>query len=208
MRQFIINIFLTITLLAAVSNAAKAGNEPRLATKLGLDSTIFSMEIGPDQTPKAGGTFKVKIHVTPHGDWHVYSAKMSSEGGLTPLTIAVPPDIADYFKIAGIEETGDIRTGYDSNFMATTMAHYTPYDIVVTVTVLKKSADKIPFYLFLHYQTCNETMCMPPRTFAVPMTVIGQQPLKLTIAQVVTNKDASKSICVVGAHCGAKFETN
>ena len=185
MKLFILNIFLTIFLLGVTCHTSIAGTGPRLATKLGLDSTIFSMDIGPGQTPKAGSSFKVKIHVKPGGDWHVYSAKMSSEGGLTPLTIAVPEEISEYFKIDGIEETGDIRTGYDSNFMATTMAHYTPYDITVTITVLKKSADQVPFYLFLHYQTCNETMCMPPRTFAVPMTVIGQQPLKLTIAQVV-----------------------
>jgi len=188
MKLLIIKIFLTLLFVGSICHTSIAGTEPRLATKLGLDSTIFKMDIGPDQTPKAGGTFKVNIHVTPHGDWHVYSAKMSSEGGLTPLTIAVPAEISEYFKITALEETGDIRTGFDSNFMATTMAHYTPYDITVTVTVLKKSADQVPFFLFLHYQTCNETMCMPPRTFAVPMTVIGQQPLKLKIALIPKSK--------------------
>ncbi|SRR5579883_274522 len=173
----------TLLLLWGAPKSTFAGGEPRLANKLGRDSTIFSMSLMPKQMPKVGKTFKVKIHVTPHGDWHVYSSKMKNEEGLTPLTLQVPPQLEDFFEIEKIEETGNLHTAYDSNFMTVTMAHYSPYDIIVTMKVKKKSEGVVPFYLYLHYQTCNETMCMPPRTFAVPMTVIGEQPLKVKIAE-------------------------
>ena len=180
--RFTLSIVL-LGLFFAAGSASASG--PRVEKKLGLDSTIFTMSVIGKQTPKPGTTFRVKIHVSPGHDWHVYSSKMSSEEGLTPLTLALPPEISDYFSIAGIEETGKLTSKYDSNFMTMTMAHYTPFDIFVTVKVTKKADDEVPFSLLLHFQTCNETMCMPPRTFSIPMTFLGQKPLKLKIAQAV-----------------------
>ncbi|MFI5202249.1 MAG: hypothetical protein ACHQNE_07670, partial [Candidatus Kapaibacterium sp.] len=104
-------------------------NKANLATKLGLDSTIFTMKLDTKHHPTPGQSFTVKIHVAPGGNWHVYSSKMSSDGGLTPLTLKVPAEISQYFEITNISETGAIRESYDSNFMAVTMAHYTPFDI-------------------------------------------------------------------------------
>lgn len=158
-------------------------NKANLATKLGLDSTIFTMKLDAKHPPKPGQSFKVTIHVAPGGNWHVYSSRMSSDGGLTPLTLKVPAEISQYFEIEKVTETGALRTSYDSNFMSVTMAHYTPFDVIVTMKVLKKAEQEVPFYLLVHYQTCTETMCMPPRTFAVPMTVLGQEPLMLRIAE-------------------------
>jgi hypothetical protein len=158
-------------------------NKANLATKLGLDSTIFTLTLDAKHPPKPGQPFKATIHVAPGADWHVYSSKMTSDGGLTPLTLKVPPEISEYFEISNIDESGALRTSYDSNFMAVTMAHYTPFDLIVTMKVLKKADKEVPFYLLVHYQTCTETMCMPPRTFAVPMTVLGQGPLKLKLAE-------------------------
>ncbi len=157
-------------------------NKANLAKKLGMDSTIFTMKLDSQKPPKPGQTFKVTIHVAPGGHWHVYSSKMTSEGGLTPLMLKVPPELSQYFAITHIAETGKVRTSYDSNFMAITIAHYTPFDLIVTVKALKKSAQPLPFYLLVHYQTCTETMCMPPRTFTIPMTVIGQQPIKINLS--------------------------
>jgi len=174
---------LALVLLLVITPVLARAGEPRLATKLGKDSTIFTLSLDGKTAPQVGKTFNVRIHVKPGGDWHVYSSKMPSEGGLTPLTLQLPADLEEFFEIIKLDETGDLHTGFDSNFMAVTMAHYTPYDIIATIKVKKKAPAEIPFYLLLHYQTCNEFMCMPPRTFAVPMTVIGDQPLKLKIAQ-------------------------
>jgi len=180
--KFIFSIVLF--LLAAQACIVHAGG-PRIEKKLGGDSTIFTMTLDPGEHPKPGKSFHVTIHVTPGTDWHVYSSKMSTEGGLVPLTLAIPPELAETFEVEKIEETGDIKTAFDSNFMAVTMAHFTPYDLIATIKVKQKPNPDSAFYLLLHFQTCNETMCMPPRTFAVPMTFLGQPPIKLRVAGVI-----------------------
>jgi Disulphide bond corrector protein DsbC len=173
-----------VFLLVASAGDVRAG-APRVEHKLGGDSTIFSMTLNPKEHPKAGGTFQVTVHVTPGRDWHVYSTKMSTDGGLVPLTLAVPPELADYFEVEKLDEVGDVKTAYDSNFMTVTMAHFTPYDVIATIKVKKRPNPDSAFYLLLHFQTCNETMCMPPRTFEVPMTFLGQPAIKLHFAGVI-----------------------
>jgi Disulphide bond corrector protein DsbC len=178
--------FFAVTLFLIIAQAGSLhANGPRIEHKLGGDSTIFSMELGPKQHPKAGGTFQVIVHVTPGHDWHVYSTNMSTDGGLVPLTLAIPPELADYFEVEKLDEIGDIKTAFDSNFMTVTMAHFTPYDVIATIKVKKKPNPDSAFYLLLHFQTCNETMCMPPRTFEVPMTFLGQPAIKLHFAGVM-----------------------
>jgi hypothetical protein len=181
MKLIIAALFFTL----AVPAGSLRANGPRVEHKLGGDSTVFSMTLDTKLHPKVGKTFQVTIHVSPGRDWHVYSSKMSTDGGLVPLTITMPPELADYFDVEKLEETGDIKTAYDSNFDAVTMAHFTPYDVIATIKVKKKPNPDSAFYLLLHFQTCNETMCMPPRTFEVPMTFLGQPPIKLHIASVL-----------------------
>jgi hypothetical protein len=178
-------LFAAVLFIFAVQAGSLRANGPRIEHKLGGDSTVFTMTLDPNQHPKVGKTFQVTIHVAPGRDWHVYSSKMSTDGGLVPLTLSVPPELADYFDVEKLEETGDIKTAYDSNFDAVTMAHFTPYDVIATIKVKKKPNPDSAFYLLLHFQTCNETMCMPPRTFEVPMTFLGQPPIKLHIAGVM-----------------------
>lgn len=187
--KFILAFFLI--LMVAVAGSLRAG-EPRIEHKLGLDSTFFTMTLDQKHRPKPGGTFEITIHVTPGHDWHVYSTKMSTDGGLVPLTLVVPPELSDFFEIQSLTETGDIKTAYDSNFDAVTMAHFAPFDVIATIKVKAKPKIDSPFYLLVHFQTCNESMCMPPRTFEVPMTFLGQQPIMLQIAG--TMKSASQHL--------------
>ncbi len=174
--------FIFCATLFSSSGFAQFGRQ-RIETRLAADSTIFTMTLNQRHPLKPGESFQARIHVKPGSAWHVYSSKMSNADGLTPLTIVVPHPISDYFEITKITETGAIHKSYDSNFMAVTMAHYKPFDLIATVKVLKKSSKEVPFYLYVHFQTCTETMCMPPRTFEVPMTVLGKKPLNLKIAQ-------------------------
>ena len=181
------SIFVTVLFLIVAQAGILRATGPRIEHKLGGDSTIFSMTVAPKEHPKVGGSFQVTIHVTPGQDWHVYSSKMSTEGGLVPLTLVVPPELADFYEVEKIEEIGDVKTAFDSNFMTVTMAHFTPYDVIATIKVKKKPTIDTPFSLLLHFQTCNETMCMPPRTFQVPMTFLGQPAIKLRVAGVIRN---------------------
>lgn len=171
-------------LLAALLFGAPASraNDPKLATKFGKDSTLFSMQLDPHQKITCGKTFQATIHVTTGSVWHIWSASMSSEGGLSPLHIKLPEAIQKYFEIVAIKEVGKITLGYDSSFMTETKAHFGKYDIRATIKVRDNAPAPVPFEIYVYFQTCNEVMCLPPRTFAVPMLFAGQKPVDLTIA--------------------------
>ena len=140
------------------------------------------MNVDASKPHKVGSTFEVDIHVKPHVDWHVWSHDMSSDGGLLPLNVVIPEALSKYFKIVGIRETGEVKQAYDSSFEIETRAHYSEYDVQVIVKVLEASPTPTPFYVYLNYQTCNEIFCLPPAWFQVPMTVIGQKPVDLSLA--------------------------
>src|SRR5207302_5629298 len=67
---------------------------------------------------------------------------------------------------------------------AWTKAFYSDFDIVAKIKV-KQSAKigKDPFYLLINYQTCNESNCIPPNTYTVPMLFLGQKPLEIAVKE-------------------------
>lgn len=197
MRRVLLRFFISALLLTmshSVSAYAKfqagvAGrvvaarfNEPKLDTKLHPDSTIFTLKLDPTQPHKPGSTFEATIHVNPGVGWHVWSADMSSEGGLTPLKIAMPAQISKYFELVSFRETGEVKVGYDSAFDVATRAHYGEYDVIAKVTVREAAVAPVPFYLYVNYQTCNESTCQPPRWYSVPMVALGQKPIDFSFA--------------------------
>lgn len=185
-RSILLAAFLLVSLLAKPSYSFF--NEPKLSTKLYQDSTIFTLSLGEKQH-KVGSTFEVKIHVKPGKGWHVWSADMSSEGGLTPLKIQVPGDISKYFELVSFHEVGEVTTGYDSSFDVATRAHFGEYDIIAKISVIANAPQPVPFSLYVNFQTCNETTCQPPRWYSVPMTVLGEKPVDLSLAMLSRKED-------------------
>ena len=171
-----------LSALLLVGASPSHASDPKLSTKIGIDSTIFSISIDAKEKPTAGKTFQATIHIIPGSVWHVWSMTMSGDGGLTPLRIKMPEAISKYYEITALKEIGKIVNGYDSNFETATKAYFAPYDIVATIKVKDNSATPVPFSLYVFFQTCNESMCMPPRTFEVPMIIAGQKSIDLTIA--------------------------
>lgn len=180
MRRALLHLFGFAAMFAAIGHARAA--DPKLATRIYGDSTIFTLNVDSKQVHKVGTTFEVTMHVHPGTGWHVYSADMSSEGGLLPLKIAIPSEISKYFELVTYREEGPVVVAYDSAFDVSTRAHDRPYDIIVKVSVLAAAPAAVPFYLYVNYQTCNESTCQPPRWYQVPMTMLGGKPLEVMLA--------------------------
>jgi len=179
-----IGILVAAFVLSVPTGDTHAQRKPaRIETQLRADSTLFSLQLEPGTKPTAGKTFKARIHVKPGNGWHVWSARLSTEGGLVPLTLHIPDELSKYFTIMSIKEIGDAHVGYDSSFEAETIGYTTPFDIIATIKVRDNAAAPLPFSLLVNFQTCNETMCMPPRIYAVPMTILGEKPIDLTITK-------------------------
>jgi thiol:disulfide interchange protein len=175
------HIVLCVALLLAGVGVGR-GKDPRLEKKISRDSTIFIVNLEPNQVPTAGKEFKVRMHVQFPNYWHVYSSQLSPEGGLTPLTIQFPDSLSDYFQVVNLSETGKLKTWFDSSFMSVVKAHFSPFDLIATIKVKKNSSTLIPFHFYVQFQTCDTNSCQPPRWFEVPMTVLNARPLMLKIA--------------------------
>ncbi|MFI5202748.1 MAG: protein-disulfide reductase DsbD family protein, partial [Candidatus Kapaibacterium sp.] len=169
-----------VLLLSGVVIAHAKG--PRLENKFSGDSTHFSLKLEPGESPTAGKTFKVRLHVAASPAWHIYSSQMSDEGGSVPLQLSIPDDLADLFQITNLTETGKIITAYDSNLESVTKAHYHPFDVIATIKVRKNSDVPVPFRLYVHFQACDSSMCQLPRWFEVPMPILDAKPLVFKIA--------------------------
>jgi hypothetical protein len=153
--------------------------------RLYRDSTIFTAKLLKGHPKKTGDTFKVKIHVDVHSPWHVWSSKMVDDYAMLPLKVIVPDSLTNYFEITKLNELTEPTVRFDSNFQLLTKANYEPFDLIATVKVKHKLSASVPFYLYVRYQAVNPTQCMPPMTYEVPMTFLGQAPIKLRVADAM-----------------------
>ncbi len=203
-------VFIGLTLLGTVSYAQKLS---KIREKFAPDSATFSLSVDPNQDFSQGKTFDAKIHFKIGKHWHVYSSKSDAEAS-SPLVVEIPSDLANNFRLVSFEEKGKITPKFDSNFMATTKAFYSDFDIIAQIKVLKSSnVGKNPFYLWMNYQTCNESNCIPANTFTVPMLFLGKEPLQLMITKESGDADtteaagsvdtSSKTLAVVTAQAPA-----
>jgi thiol:disulfide interchange protein DsbD len=159
--------------------------KPRLAEKLSNDSTVFTIVLDPAQKPEQGKTFEVKIKANPNSHWHLYSSTMSPDVGPTPLALSIAPELKNTYKLVSMRETGGrVVQKYDSSFEGVTKAIYGNFAMTATVKVLPGAPiGKAPLAFTIGYTTCSESICLPPRTFAIPMKFLGQKDVFIDIAK-------------------------
>jgi len=193
-RRFL--IVLILTGLFPLGTTTFAQKLLKTREKFEPDSATFSLSVDPSQDLSQGKIFDAKIHFKVGKHWHVYSSKSDAEAS-SPLILQIPPELANSFQLISFEEKGKVTPKFDSNFMATTKAYYSDFDIIAKIKV-KHSATigKDPFYLWMNYQTCNESNCIPANTFTVPMLFLGKEPLQLAITQGTGEADTTKEISV------------
>ncbi len=176
-------ILFVLTGLIPFGTISYAQKLSKIREKFAPDSATFTLSIDPNQDFSQGKTFEAKIHFKTGKHWHVYSSKSDAEAS-SPLKLAIPDELINNFSLTGFEERGKVTPKFDSNFMATTKAFYSDFDIVAKIKV-KGSAKpgKNPFYLWINYQTCNESNCIPANTFTVPMLFLGKEPMQITLTK-------------------------
>lgn len=180
MKIYLVRI---IVILFALTNLAYSQGNVRLASKFGNDSTVFTLTVDNKQSVEQGKTFEARIKIKQNG-WHLYSSTMSPDVGPTPLTITLPQKLQKIYQLISIKEKGKIEEKFDENFDGVTKAIYGPVDIILTLKVAQDAKpEKTPLELHLEYTSCSESICMPPRTFAIPMKFLGQKDVFVTIAQ-------------------------
>jgi thiol:disulfide interchange protein len=173
-----------LVFLFVVTNLAYGQGKVRLASKLGNDSTIFTLSVDNKQKIEQGKTFEARVKVKQNG-WHLYSSKMSPDVGPTPLTITIPPELSSTYKFVSVKEKGKLVQKVDENFDGgVTKALHGPLELTITLKVANDAKlEKTPLKLRFEYTTCSESICMPPRTFEIPMKFLEQPDVFVTIAK-------------------------
>jgi thiol:disulfide interchange protein DsbD len=176
-----LSILAGFCLLGTASYAQKF-SKPR--EKFAPDSATFTLSVDPHQDFSLGQTFEAKIHFKRSSKhWHVYSST-SDAGASYPLKVGVPDELSSSYQLVSFEERGKPVRDFDSSFSAYTTAFYSDFDIIAKVKIRQSAkTGNDPFYLLINYQTCNESNCIPPNTFTVPMLFLGKEPLQILVSK-------------------------
>lgn len=179
-----------LVFLFVVTNLAYGQGKVRLANKFGNDSTVFTLSVDSKQKIEQGKTFEARVKVKQNG-WHLYSSTMSPDVGPDPLSITIPPELGKTYKVVSLKEKGKLVEKFDENFQGVTKAFYGPIDLILTLKVAQEAKPgKTPLEVYLGYVTCSESICMPPRTFAIPMKFLGQKDVSVTITEATPDTAA------------------
>jgi thiol:disulfide interchange protein DsbD len=118
---------------------------------------------------KPGGTFIVYLTAKIEAGWHLYSLDQP-EGGPKPTRITVPSE--QVFEQSGTIESPEPNRAHDENFGMETEF----FKESVTFTLPLRVAEKAPagqhkLQVQVRFQTCNDQLCLPPKTVKLELTV-------------------------------------
>jgi hypothetical protein len=133
------------------------------------DPVAWKLEQTPAGLVKPGATFTVKLVGKIQDGWHMYSMKLI-EGGPIPTRVWIPA--GQPFQQAGAIKAGQPETMRDP----TLEMDVELYQGAATFNIPVKVASGTPpgagnLVVNTSYQTCNNSLCLPPKTVKVEVTV-------------------------------------
>ena len=162
-------VALAVSLLwIAAAHGRSPQQIPKEPIKWSLKATL------PDKPLKAGDRFSLQLTATIEPGWHLYSTDQA-EGGPTPTRIAIPS--GQPFEQDGAVESSAPKEAMDPNFNLMTQYYEEQALFVVPVKIATKApAGKTEVKVNVSYQTCNEELCLPPRTVKLSAPVNISKP--------------------------------
>ncbi len=149
--------------LGASYAAAVQGRIPNEPVKWSVKANL------PDKPLKAGDPFSLQLSAKIEEGWHLYATEQA-EGGPTPTRIVLPSD--QLFKQAGPIESSEPKSAMDPNFNVVVEYYEDEASFAVPVDVSPKAAPGISeAKLDVSFQTCNDRLCLPPRTVKLTLEV-------------------------------------
>jgi DsbC/DsbD-like thiol-disulfide interchange protein len=146
-------MFPSTVLMLALAVAAGAQQNP----------IAWSVKEAPKQALKAGQAFQVRLSLEIPDGWHVYSITQP-EGGPIPTRISIPD--GQPFEMSGVVEGPTPKIIRDEGFGMDVETYEGP-EAVFTVPVkvgAKAAPGKSKMLITAYFQSCDEKMCLPPRT--------------------------------------------
>jgi thiol:disulfide interchange protein len=123
---------------------------------------------------KPGSAFTMLVKAEIEFGWHLYAISQPSGG---PIPTEVNLVVADPFVSGGPLETEKPIEGFDPNFNLVTEYYddHTVFRVPVKVAANAKDG-RYTLTINVRYQSCNDTLCIPPRSQALKMTMVVGNP--------------------------------
>lgn len=155
---------LTLGLVLGISVAAgMPGQIPKEPIQWSIKANL------PDKPLKLGDPFTLQLTAKIDQGWHLYSTEQA-EGGPTPTRIVLPSE--QPFKQGGPIESSEPKTAMDPNFNLMTGYYEDKATFIIPVDVsLTASPGMAEAKVNVSFQSCNEHLCLPPRTVKLTVDV-------------------------------------
>ena len=148
-------------LLGVVALLALAAHDSLLAAQA-ENPIVWSLRSPADLKVKPGGRFDVELTAAIQDGWHLYSTSQPP-GGPIPTRISMPA--GQPFRMEAAAAGPEPKREYDPNFGMETEFHDTSATFIVPVAVAGDApggSQKVEVHV--RFQTCNDRLCLPPRT--------------------------------------------
>ena len=150
--------------LAAHGQIVAMGSRAQTADKAPAVSYLFPEQISaPAQKPT-----QVELHFRVAEGMHINS-HAPGEGELIPTIFSIPQDAGARLMEASYPAGETMSLAADPG---TKLNVYTG-EFVIRARIVPEAGNHL-VQAQLHYQACNQTQCLPPKTLQVPIDVIGK----------------------------------
>ena len=133
----------------------------------------------PVKPLRAGASFIMLVKAEIEFGWHLYATTQPPGGPIATevrLVEAVP------FTSGGALGTEKPAEGFDPNFNLVTEYYedHTVFRVPVTIAPTAKDG-RYTLTINVRYQSCNDTLCIPPRSQALKMTLVVDNPAAIPV---------------------------
>ena len=138
---------------------------------------VWSIERADTALLKPGATFTVLVKAEIEFGWHLYGTTQPSGGPIaTQVWVA---DTAPFSQAGALGAETTIE-GFDPNFNIVTQYYddHTVFRVPVTIAAGAKDG-RYTLTVNARYQSCNDTLCIPPRTQALRLALVVGNPAAL-----------------------------
>ena len=133
------------------------------------EPVTWTVQSAPPPPLKAGARFNVKLVAKIQDGWHLYSMKPMAEG---PLATRIWLAEGQPFTLAGVIAATEPRVMHDSSFGMEVELYEGDAAFTLPVRVAAAApAGPQKVIVNTSYQTCDNKICLPPKTVKVEVTV-------------------------------------
>ena len=132
------------------------------------DPVAWKLQAGPSKPVKPGAQFTVKLVAAIEEGWHMYGLKPMAEGPI-PTRIWLPE--GQPFQLAGRIQAPAAQTLQDPSFGMEVELYEGEAAFTLPLKAAATATGSQTLVESASYQSCNDKMCLPPKTVKVEMPV-------------------------------------